>query len=299
MSQDELLFRTVPVDIVSTLERQCEELPDPRELRTSEAFMGAAVQAMSIAVNIGKVTAGFVERNKNGYTKRNAPAVGLFVRAIKFYEAFVRETASRRGDIAWVHVRPVIEAYVQCVYLMRQSASSAKSFIRTSLRAEKDMLARIRSNMQGRRAWPIERRMLRSIRNYLRMAGWTEAELAANREWRLDGKDMRKLMEAIGLGDSYGFLYGNGSHYVHGTWIDLFMHHLFRVGRAYYPLVVNEEPDPRVSPALSGLVMDLVMLFLRRYPSSIARFVKPIIGRIKRYFVGLGDEVELFIQRRR
>jgi|GEM_PF-2122523 len=296
MKDNNWILDEVPEELRNRFHDEVAALPSPDSLSTNDEFNAAAVQAMITLCNVGKLAISVSPSSQDGFRKRTAPIVGLAVRALKFYEAFIRETSERRGDIAWVYIRPVMEAYVNCVYLMQHGASSSRSFIQSSLKPEKEMLTRITQNSNGRALMPIERRMRRSIQNHLRIAGMSKKNLASRTQWRVDGKNIRDLMKAIGLDSYYAFLYGTSSHFIHGSWIDLSMHHLTRVGLSYFPRFRDTEPDPRMPSMISSLVGELILRYLRRIRSSRTRMLRPIASKLVRFFRDYDAAIEVFIQ---
>ena len=122
---------------------------------------------------------------------------------------------------------------------------------------------------------PIERRMLESARSQVRSAGISLSRLRANKTWKLDGRDMSSLLDALDWTRAYVFGFMMGSHYTHGDWYDLSVHHLRRSGRRYHAHVEYATPGPGHITPSSGLLLYLLLQFERRYrrtsPKGITR----------------------------
>jgi hypothetical protein len=146
---------------------------------------------------------------------------------------------------------------------------------------------------------PIEKRILGSVSHCLRRDGVAQKALLQNRSWDLDGKSFRVLLKDIGFeewGYSYGF--GNGSHFVHGDWRDLSMHHLKRRGRCYFPNLEYRTTDPRPTCAATALSLRVLSVFLRWNRSDRDNFVRPIVEQLGQLNRQLDDAHEVYLQGR-
>ena len=134
-----------------------------------------------------------------------------------------------------IFFRLLLETVIRLEYLLKARRSTFRNFVLTSYRPEKEHIADLRQKASQRRLIPIEKRILASVVDYLRRDGITQRALLQNRSWDLDGRNFRTLLKDTGSqewGYSYGF--GIGSHFVHGDWRDLTMHHLKGRGGRYF-----------------------------------------------------------------
>ena len=150
------------------------------------------------------------------------------------------------------------------IYLIssRDLRRSCKSFILASYKPEREALKDLKDKERKRTLIPIERRIWRSIMSMLRRDRITQDTLQNNRFWNVDGKNVRAMMRAIKMDEKYAYSFGNGSHFVHGDWIEMRKHHLRRDGRYYSPKMEYTDPDPRVSYPLTNLCLESLLRYL-------------------------------------
>lgn len=238
---------------------------DSSALTTQDEFMTAGVQAMSVLLALGKLSVSLPRSTGRGYTRRHAPIVGLMVRMVKLYEGYLDQMVNQRRELMNVYLRPLYEAQIKLEYLIRSGRPSAKSFIETSFRPEKEVLGYLNGLKAKRPLLPIERRMLDAIRRHLRRAGITQKELLARKQWNLDGKDMRSLLRHLNRDLQYAFVFGMSSHSVHGTWFDLWLNHLSKDATGFHADITYGTPEPRHLGPSAVIVGESLILFLRYF----------------------------------
>ena len=128
------------LDLVARKMTSLGQLPDPANLVNETAFMAAGVEAMDIVLTLGKVAVSLPRSNGRGYTRRHAPLVGLAVRMVKLFEGYLSQVVAHRRELAIVFQRPFYESHIKLQYLLRTGRASARSFLHTSFRPEKEML---------------------------------------------------------------------------------------------------------------------------------------------------------------
>lgn len=72
--------------------------------------------------------------------------------------------------------------------------------------------------------------MHRSILNHLKLIGVSQKKLLSQTRWEIDGKSFRSLLQMLRRDVEYSFAFGSSSHFVHGSWCDLWLNHLQRKG---------------------------------------------------------------------
>lgn len=274
------------------------ELPP---LNTTAGFVGFSVEIMNRALYLLRVGVALApdEQRRSGVSRNKAIVLGHVVRLMKLYDCLLLHTSHDRLEICMIFVRLIHETIVKMSYLQRAKRSSFRSFVLVSYRPEKDHLADLRFKARQRRLIPIERRILRSVTTHLRDDGITQRALLQNRSWDLDGKNFRALLRDTGIEEwAYSYMFGNGSHFVHGDWRDLTMHHLVRDGRRYLPKPDYRAMDPRVTCAVTTLSLQALHAFLRWYRSDPDQFVRPIVSSLAQLNQRLDDAHERFVQQR-
>ena len=196
-----------------------------------------------------------------------------------------------------IFFRLLLETEIRLEYLLKAKCSTFRNFVLISYRPEKEHLADLRLKAKQRPLTPIEKRILASVSSRLRRDGVTQKALLQNRSWDLDGKSFRVLEKETGVeewGYSYGF--GNGSHFVHGDWRDLSMHHLKRQGPRYLPNPEYRTTDPRPTCAATAMSLRVLTKFLRRNRSDPDNFVRPIVEKLDQLNHRLDDAHEAYMQ---
>ena len=272
------------LDELTQIGRELRALPEPPALGGRDDFMEAGVRAMSLLLAIGKLSVSLPRSTGRGYTRRHAPIVGLMVRMVKLYEGYLDQMVSRRRELMTVYQRPLYEAHVKLAYLIRSGKESARSFIETSFRSEKEILEHLNSLKAKRQLVPIERRMRDSVRRHLRRVGVTQEQLLARKQWNIDGKDMRSLLKCLGRDLQYAFVFGASSHAVHGTWYDLWINHLSKDAAGFHPDITYGSPEPRHLGPPAVILGESLILFLRYFRLDRRNQVRPKIKALIDYF---------------
>jgi hypothetical protein len=105
------------------------------------------------------------------------------------------------------------------------------------------------------------------------------------------------MSEAVGFepwGYSYGF--GNGSHFIHGDWRDISMHHVHKIGRYYEPNVEYGVTDPRLVCPVTQLCLQVLRRFLAWHKSDPDGFVRRIIAGVATVNASLDEAHERYLQ---
>lgn len=253
------------------------------EFKTNADFMKAAIELTNYAqyfLNLAISLAGSQLQADRGYTKRRAIIMGHVVRVQKLYDAFRYHASKNQREICSIFVRPLFEAITKATYLMKAKNASFKSFILVSYKPEKEMLDDLKKKAATRPLVEIEKRMLRSVRRHLKEDRISVKALTANRSWNLDGKDMRRMLEALGNQPwAYAYMYGTSSHWLHGDWCDLRVHHLKKKNGRYTPKWEFTIPDPRVVCPMTVLCLAFVNEFITWNHSDSDRFIRPILRK--------------------
>lgn len=271
-------------EVVHEIWKFFEERPDFSALRGNDAFMEVAVPAMSRLLGLGKIVVSIRRPGGKWYPRRFAPHLGLMVRMLKLYEGMLEQTCEQKGELVTVYYRPFLEALVKLEYLMRSGPRSVRSFIETSFRPEKDMLAHLKQVEWRRELTPIERRMLRSIQSHLRRAGVRQKDLLARKSWDLDGRNMRALMATMNWDIGYAFGFASSSHSVHASWYDLLVNHLSVDGRAYSPDITFRVPDTRLVAPHSYMLADQLLRFVSFFRLEPRSLLADLLSMIAVFF---------------
>ena len=135
------------------------------------------------------------------------------------------------------------------------------SYIEYSMRHEKRLRDRIRSNIaaRGGDAMHIEERMLRSIEASAEKSGINLDSIAPPKNW--GGKNLFEKAREVELEDAYLGAFAGPSHSVHGNWQDLLEYHLEVDDDGYRADLEWHRPRPQLLSTLAHLTMKTPTLF--------------------------------------
>ena len=242
--------------------------PLPTDFKTNAEFMEFAVEIMNRCLYLlkaGTASAPDAETARKGYAKHKAIIVGHMVRLTKLYEGALIHICDCQLELATVFLRPIFEAAIRMEYLISSNSKteSYRNFILTSYKPEKEILQDLEAKTEKRPLIQVEKRMMRKIVSRLKEDGISQTELMHNKTWDIDGKNFRCIMETLGYDSMYAYGFGNASHYVHGDWYDIDLHHLKQDGQYYTPDLDFDIPDPRLACSLTGICLRTLLIYLK------------------------------------
>lgn len=194
-----------------------------------------------------------------------ATLLGLVVKIAKLSRVMLRDVSS--GDIGqqlsvW---REFIEAIANLRWLMNDNGGGERfrMFIEDGLRAEKSMLQTINENIaqRGGKALQIEKRMIASITDTFRAAGIQDPEAVRSGKV-LASQGYPKIEKRIAeLSETAYVAYRAASAEIHGTWSDLFKHHLLYDEGEFAP----DFDPPRRRPQALNTTITTICLVISEY----------------------------------
>lgn len=198
--------------------------------------------------------------NIRAWNVREAVLGGHLLRLGKLLRAFLEQTGSDRGELAWVSIRLVGECTINLRYLLLTRGDQAviESYVFQSLQHEQELQATIEASVQKRNgvSLPIEERMLRSIARAFRDSGVDPKTLPAKKIRNWGNKNLRQKAAALGLEEAYRIIIAGASRNVHGSWQDLLQHHLEVMGPTEFEPRYEDAPvRPQALQALALLVI--------------------------------------------
>lgn len=242
------------------------EAPPPEAFRDENEAMGFFMGAMKRTLYLLRVAAGLApneEVSTRGYVKRHAIIVGHMVRMAKLYDAFYMHVAKRELEIAGIFMRLICETDIRILYFLNAKSKAFRSYVLTSYRSERQMLIDLEKKSKERALIPIEKRILRAIKRDLKQDGISLNELRNNRNWKIDRRDVRGMLKALGREQEYSYTFGSTSRWVHGGWLELKYYHLQKNGRFYQPRLDYGDPDLRIVCPITFICLDTLIQFLR------------------------------------
>lgn len=164
----------------------------------------------------------------------------------------------------------------------KQREKALRSFVLASYKAEKEMLADLTKKARERPLIPIEERIRGRIRELMERDRITSKALMSNKVWNVDGKSIRDLLRDLQFDAAYPYLFGTGSHAVHGDWHDIHQYQLTQEGRYYHPRLRWTDPDPRTACAMTGMCLDALLRYLRWNKADPSNLLSPVVLKLLR-----------------
>lgn len=251
---------------LAEIEEWAENAPNPTDFNTENEALRFFMEVMGRALYLlraGVALAPTDEKAERGYVKRQAIIAGHMVRITKLYDGFYQHAAKQQLELAGVMMRLIVETDIRLLYFMQVKKTSAfRSYVLTSYRSDKGSLIDLNEKAKKRKLIPIERRIRNAIRKELREDGIGVNELMNNRNWKIDGKDVRGMLRALGREGDYSYTFGSSSRWVHGGWLELKKYHLTKDGRYYMPRLDWGVPDFRVIAPVTWMCLDTLKKYL-------------------------------------
>ena len=201
-----------------------------------------------------------------GWTRNEAILAGLLIRGTKIASGFLEAICNNRMELANILQRSLTETMINLKYILTfQSDQLFDDFVIYSLRSEKKLYEIITNNIAERGyEIPIEKRMKRSISRSFEKSGISLNRVnSANKNvW---GGSIFKRFKDLGLAKGYHALFGIQSHFVHGNWQELLMHHLDYQGGKFTPRCDWSPPRPQPIFAMGYLIGETTIQFLEAF----------------------------------
>lgn len=270
---------------IENIEKWIDSSPNLPDFVDNDDFMKFSVEMMNRCLYLLKLGVALVpneEASQKGYTKHRAIIVGHMVRTTKLYEGVLVHISNRQLELAMVFIRLIFETTIKLEYLLQSKTKprSSRSFILASYKPEKEMLKDLIQKSKQRSLIPIEKRIKRNIITSMKKDRISQKELMNNRKWNVDGRDFRSLLAILNKDMMYSYVFGNGSHYVHGDWHEIRAYHIQHQGRHYFPELKFTDPDPRVSCPITAVCLNTLMRYLDWNHSDPDGFVSPVIEKM-------------------
>jgi len=163
------------------------------------------------------------------WNRNQAIIGGNAVRIFKLLASLLDQVVQDRRETVDILSRLVFETAVNVRYLAQEwTEALANDYVRHSLRHERKLSDTIDRNIKARKGevLPIEDRMRESLERTARGAGvrLKDVDLSDKAPW---GKQhLAQKAKTVGWEDAYDAVFGGMSHNVHGSWQDLYTHHL-------------------------------------------------------------------------
>lgn len=260
----------VPVIIRRTMHDafKPDELPPPRQVdydaldaATSETpFVREGFELLKDAMVVLTTVAGLrTSTQAAGLDRNHAIIVGHYARSIKLMKSLVRQVADGHGGDQQISInREFMDSLSTVMYLLADPGDGSRfdSYVMDSLVAEREFLKDVRTQIAGREdvVLPIEERINRSIHETLAAAGVKEEDIPSRKNNGWPNAQTRLEL----LGPTAYAAYRTGSGAVHGSFNDIYKHHLEQVDGGF-EIELRQQPF-RPQPLLSMALLSLITL---------------------------------------
>lgn len=279
------------------IEEWLDQVPVLASLEGNElmTFLVEGVMSRSLyLLRVGASLAPDAMTAERGYSKHRAIIVGHIVRLAKLYDGFCLHVSKRQLELAEVFLRLIYETEIRLSYFIvsNRKRATLRSYVVASYRSERESLADLNAKKKTRPLIPIEKRMMRSMIRHVRQDGITLKELAATKTWKIDGKDVRGMLQSLDRGWQYSYTFSSTSRWIHGGWLELKLYHLRRDDGRYSPRLDYGDPDPRVAAPTTVIVLEALLEYLRWSKTDPLGKVSSIAKRMATLARGVDSEHE-------
>lgn len=206
---------------------------------------------------------------KGALPRDQAIEAGLLIRIIKFMAsvlALLCDKTREHGEVIMALNRCITESAINLRFFCEKATQQDfDEFVKSSLKPEKETYTIIQENVSKRgEALPIETRMINSINRVFRNSGVTGVNELNSIPKR---KGYKSILKTMGMESDYPMLQGVPSHAIHGTWVDLMLHHLEEVDSGFRPKPDPTRPDARLICPINMIVLTAVKSYVdKRFP---------------------------------
>jgi hypothetical protein len=184
-----------------------------------------------------------------------------------------------RAEVVLALNRSIMESAINLEFLIvKNDERYFGQFVRFSLGPERELYDIIQANVaaRGGEEWPIENRMLASINDVCQGSGVKIEEV--NQKYGDWGGGVKERLKAIDKEDLYVAMQRIPSHAVHGTWVDLYMHHLDHDLKSdvFRPQPKFSWVDARVLGPVATLVLSATKVYIERFFVKIPEINVPL-----------------------
>lgn len=226
-----------------------------RAFKSEGDFIALSVSLLIEAGSYVCVGGNLYPAETRNWNRDEAVLGGHLVRLYKLIDGILDQTCKHRRETSFVLARLAFECIVNLRYLIAHASDELfRSYRNYSLQHERQLLARIKANIEARggQKLPIERRMIKSIERSFRVSGTDVEDAPEIREQNWGGANIFERAKAVGLAGAYLAAFGGGSHTVHGNWQDLVEHHLEDIDDSSFCADFEwHAPQPQVLDAIT------------------------------------------------
>jgi hypothetical protein len=221
------------------------------------------------------------EPGKGSLSRNQAVCAGLLVRISKFMLAVIQLiSTANRGEVVMALNRSILESATNLRFLLLKGENTLfDDFIHSSFGPERELYDIVQENIKhrGGDALPIEKRILKSIGRACKLSKVRIENIDPKlKNW---GGGLKTRLKALGEEELYLGMQRIPSHAVHGTWMDLVLHHLQEKDGGLVPNPDWCPVDSRLLCPPCPMILDSARIYLQVFFSELPE-LKPLFQRI-------------------
>jgi len=153
------------------------------------------------------------------YCINDGTIAGLFVKIVKCHNEIITAYLNKKGDVVMWLTRPLYEAFVLMKYLIVKGKDSQRNYRLISYRNRYKRFAECKKRNSG-----IDKVMLTKFNVAIKVDGFSEIDFEredsqpTGKKWKLDGKNFNELHREVEDQNSYSYVYGTLSEFIHSGW---------------------------------------------------------------------------------
>jgi hypothetical protein len=233
--------------------------------------------------------------------RNQAICAGLLIRIAKFISAIVVLTATQESrEVALALMRCIMDTAVTIRFLILKNDDAIyDEFVRRGLSPEAELFDLVNRNIaaRGGESLPAERRLLKTITDLAAASALRIEEVPRHhRDW---GGGLRSRLIALGIEDTYAGTQRIPSHAIHGTWVDLLIHHLEQTEGGWRLQPDFSRIDTRFLFPQSMMVLQAAADYLKSFFAEHLEDLDEVFGRfddLARRLALVHQAYELWIQ---
>jgi hypothetical protein len=159
------------------------------------------------------------KENCISYSINDGTIVGLFVKIVKCHNEIITAYLNKKGDVLMWLSRPLYEAFVLMKYLIVNGKDSQRNYRLVSYRNRFKRLAECKMRNSA-----IDKVMLTKFYDAIKVDGFSEIDFETedkqpkSKKWKLDGKNFGELHREVENPNTYSYVYGTLSEFIHSGW---------------------------------------------------------------------------------
>ena len=239
---------------------------------------------------------------QSGWDKYQAIVGGHLIRSNKLIIAVLDQAAKNRMEIVHIFLRLIYECTINARFLMKKNSKEVfESYIKYTLRDDKRLYERIYKDKENekRELRPIDKRMIKSIERYYKIAGYELKDIDSSNKRNWGGSNVYKRAEELNMKEAHQLLFSGQSFVIHGNWHDLLLYHLEETDDGYFkPAQDWSSPKTSIVNSISFFTVPLLKDFINYLHGDVYEKTEKLYNEIFDRVVALEYLHEEYLQNR-